>query len=353
MAHCLSQAKVTEMSIMAMQTESSSTMHWDGIYNITLVHAKLQDHTKSNTSTKAQTNAHEQGRGSGRSAGRGQGGGTGRGGRTGRGPATSTANPDLVFTTVSGPNITMKANMKFQPEDWSKLTAAQKSQLRAAKGLPTLPTTPCEVHCTDVTPIATPIDSVSVVTEVTGDSLLRQTLSNKAARTPTYNNSMNQLNYKGSAYQRIANHVNICYHIQSASRQNQHGSIIDGSANGGMSGSDVRVIEQSLLSADVIGLADHAVKDIPISTVAGVLTSSCGKIIGIFHHYAHLGTGKTIHSANKMRHFGIEISDTPLTLAVKQRIQHPDGSLYPLEMYPPSDYELDTYPHVFLTSDET
>ena len=71
MAHCLSQAKVTEMSIMAMQTGSASTMHWDGFYTIILAHAKLQDHTKSNTSTKLQTNVHEQGHGFSRSDGRG------------------------------------------------------------------------------------------------------------------------------------------------------------------------------------------------------------------------------------------------------------------------------------------
>jgi hypothetical protein len=35
---------------------------------------------------------------------------------TGCGPATSTANPNMVFTTLSGPNMTMKANIKFQPE---------------------------------------------------------------------------------------------------------------------------------------------------------------------------------------------------------------------------------------------
>jgi hypothetical protein len=113
---------------------------------------------------------------------------------------------------------------------------------------------------------------VSVVTEVTGDSLLRLTLSNRAARTPTYNNSANQINYNWSTYQRFANHVNICCHVQSASRQNQHGSLIDGDVNDGISGSDVHAIEQSLLSADVTVLADHAVKEIPIATVAGVLT---------------------------------------------------------------------------------
>jgi hypothetical protein len=85
-------------------------------------------------------------------------------------------------------------------------------------------------------------------------------------------------------------------------------------------------------------------------------------MIGIFHQYAHLGTGKTIHSANQMRHFGIEISDTPLALAGKQRIQHPDGYVIPLsirnglpymDVGPLLDHECDTYPHVFFTSDET
>jgi hypothetical protein len=62
-----------------------------------------------------------------------------------------------------------------------------------------------------------------------------------------------------------------------------------------------------------------------LTILSGVLSSSRGKTFGIFHQYAHLGTGKTIRSANQMRHFGIEILDTPRALAGKQRIQHPDG----------------------------
>ena len=92
------------------------------------------------------------------------------------------------------------------------------------------------------------------------------------------------------------------------------GSLIDGGADGGMSGCDVRVIEHTLQSADVTGLAALAVNNLPIATVAGVLSSSRGNIIGIFHQYAHLGTGKTIHSANQMWQFGIEISDTLTSL---------------------------------------
>jgi hypothetical protein len=66
--------------------------------------------------------------------------------------------------------MTMEANMNFQPEEWGKLIPAQKSQLYAAKDLTSLPTTPCEAYSTTFTPIALPVDSLSVVTEVANDS---------------------------------------------------------------------------------------------------------------------------------------------------------------------------------------
>jgi hypothetical protein len=59
--------------------------------------------------------------------------------------------------------------------------------------------------------------------------------------------------------------------------------------------------------------------------------------------------------------FGIEISDIPHALAGKQSIHHPEGYVIPLsvrnplpfmDLHPPMDHELDTYPHVFFTSDE-
>ena len=75
-----------------------------------------------------------------------------------------------------------------------------------------------------------------------------------------------------------------------------------------MSGFDVRVIEHTLHTADVLVLAAHVVNDLPIATVAGVINTVQGNIIGIFHQYAHLGTGKTIHS------FGSDVNDKPLSL---------------------------------------
>ena len=102
------------------------------------------------------------------------------------------------------------------------------------------------------------------------------------------------MNYQGKTWQSI-NKCEIFYSI------NQHhitryGSLIDGGANGGFSGDDVTVIEQSLHKVSISGLAAHVVHDIPICTVAGLLQSHKGPIIAIFHQFAHKGTVKTVHS---------------------------------------------------------
>ena len=79
----------------------------------------------------------------------------------------------------------MKANMKFAPEEWKKLTPGQKSQLRTVKGLASLPRTPynpsISVNTTSVQPaqaVVTEIDSTQ-----SNGSHLRQTLSNHNVRT--------------------------------------------------------------------------------------------------------------------------------------------------------------------------
>jgi hypothetical protein len=255
--------------------------------------------------------------------------------------------------------MTMKANMKFTSEEYLKLTHDQKVKLRAAKGLTPWPTTPKTTRAANsstVTP--TPVATTPAVTEPPADHL-RQVLSNRNTRTPSDSDSQ-QVTFNGATYQRITNATNVSYRVNNSSRCPQSGSLIDGGANGGMSGNDVRVIETTLNHADVSGLADHSVTDLPIATVAGVLSTSQGPIIGIFHQYAHLGSGKTIHSANQMRHFGVDICEVPQALHGKQRIHHPDGYVIPLsirnglaymDMHPPSDSELETLPHVFFTSD--
>jgi hypothetical protein len=128
-----------------------------------------------------------------------------------------------------------------------------------------------------------------------------------------------------------------------------------------MSGSDVRILHQTKSIVDVNGIANQSVTNLPLCTVAGLIETHKGPIIGIFNQYAHYGTGNTVHSVNQMRHFGLKVDETPRTFGHgKQCIQTPDGYVIPLsirnglpfmDMTPPTDNELDSYPHVMFTSD--
>ena len=68
-----------------------------------------------------------------------------------------------------------------------------------------------------------------------------------------------------------------------------------------MAGEDVIVIEETLAKVDVTGIADNAIIDLPVATVADLIQTSRGPIIGIFHQYAYVGKGKTIHSSNQLK----------------------------------------------------
>ena len=86
---------------------------------------------------------------------------------------------------------------------------------------------------------------------------------------------------------------------------------MDGGANGGMSGADVRLLETGYDTADVSGIADNAVQNLPIATCAGLVESTTGPIVVIMHQYAHYGKGKMIHSVNQLLHFGVQVDATP------------------------------------------
>ena len=149
------------------------------------------------------------------------------------------------------------------------------------------------------------------------------------------------------------------YHVGNGKRVSNQGSLIDGGANGGMAGKDVKVIEETFQKVNLTGIADNTIEDIPIGTVAGLITTTRGPIIGIFHQYAIVGKGKTIHSSNQLKSFGVQIDDTPRKLKGSQCIKHPDGYVIPLsirnglpymDMKCPSEDEMNEYPHVIFTS---
>ena len=137
--------------------------------------------------------------------------------------------------------------------------------------------------------------------------------------------------------------------------------MVDSGANGGLAGDDVRVLETSFQKADVSGIGDTNITDLHLCTVAGVIQTTQGPIVGIFHQYAKYGHGKTIHSSNQMASFGMDVNERPKHLkGGRQSIVTPEGFVIPLairqglaymDMHPPSDHELDSFPHVTFTSD--
>ena len=169
--------------------------------------------------------------------------------------------------------------------------------------------------------------------------------------------------HKGKRYQMM--NTNIHYGVSEHERTNTIASLVDRGSNGGLGGEDVRLLESTLRKADISGIDDFTIKDVPIGTVAGVSLAYMGNtqvyINLILHQYAYLGTGKTIHSSIQLEDHQIEVNDKSYKVkGGRQALTTPDGYIIPLQirgglayldMHPPTDQELDEYPHIVLTAD--
>ena len=69
--------------------------------------------------------------------------------------------------------------------------------------------------------------------------------------------------------------MNKCtYHISKHVQASCSGSLIDGGCNGGLAEDDVVVLEESTQLVDITGIADSKIESVPISTVAGLITTT-------------------------------------------------------------------------------
>ena len=152
---------------------------------------------------------------------------------------------------------------------------------------------------------------------------------------------------------------NVHYKTSQHQMGDSEDSLVDRGANGGLAGNDVLVIEHSTRTADVTGIDNHKICDVPISTVAGLLTSNKGPVIGIMHGYAYTGKGATIHSSGQLEWYKNVVDDRSRAVGGKQMIVTVDGYTLPLQMKQglprlpmtaPTTSDMETYPHVILTS---
>jgi hypothetical protein len=164
----------------------------------------------------------------------------------------------------------------------------------------------------------------------------------------------------GRVFTRECNNVNFKYQIRNYETSVATGSLVDGGANKGLAGSDMRRIEMTLAKADVSGIGDADLTDLAIGTFAAVIETTDGKIVGLFSQCADYGIGKSVHSSSQMRDFGLDANDVARRYhGGLQRIATPEGHVVPLkirnglacmDMRPPTDEELARIPQRITSS---
>ena len=136
--------------------------------------------------------------------------------------------------------------------------------------------------------------------------------------------------------------------------------MVDHGANGGLAGSDMRVIHKPHRKINIQGIDNHEVTGLDVVTAATLLNTSQGKVIGIFNEYAYLGKGSSIHSSGQLEWFKTNVDEKSVKVGGTQLITTLDGYSVPLlirdglayatSLGKPTDQDMDTYPHVFFTS---
>ena len=64
--------------------------------------------------------------------------------------------------------------------------------------------------------------------------------------------------------------------------------MVDRGANGGLAGSDMRVIHKTHRKINISGIDNHEVTGLDVVTAAALLNTSHRKVIGIINEYAYL-----------------------------------------------------------------
>ena len=154
-------------------------------------------------------------------------------------------------------------------------------------------------------------------------------------------------------------HTHLLYHVAQA-KQAQHGSLVDRGANGGLAGSDVRILSKSSRKCTVTGIDQHQINGLDIVQCAALVKTNHGYVNLIMNEYAYYGKGHTIHSSGQIEWNKNQVDDRSVKVGGSQCITTLDGYSFPLKctgglmylsiMGKPTDEELLKYPSVHLTS---
>ena len=154
--------------------------------------------------------------------------------------------------------------------------------------------------------------------------------------------------------------IQVCQHylFQHANHTNQQ--LVDHGANEGLAGPDMRGIHRTYRKIKIQDIDNHEVADLDVVTAATLLNTPQGKVIGIFNEYAYLWKGSSIHSSGQLEWLQTNVDETSVKVGGTQLINTLDGYPVPLlikdglayatSLGKPTDQDMDTYPHVFITS---
>ena len=154
--------------------------------------------------------------------------------------------------------------------------------------------------------------------------------------------------------ERTINH-HFTYHVAQAS-QGKHGSLVDKGTNGGLAGSDVRILSRSSRKCTVTGIDSHELQGLDVVQCAALVETNHDIVNLIMNEYTCYGNGHTIHSSGKIEWFKNSVGERSVQIGGKQRIFTIDGYTMPLTcrgglMYlsilgKPTDTDLERYPAV-------
>ena len=94
----------------------------------------------------------------------------------------------------------------------------------------------------------------------------------------------------------------------------------------------MRVLQKTHRKTNIVGIYDHELNGLNVVTTAALLDTQKGPFIGIFHEYAHLCKGRSIHAAGQMEWFNCKVDDRSKVVGGAQRIETSDGYVIPLSI---------------------
>ena len=154
--------------------------------------------------------------------------------------------------------------------------------------------------------------------------------------------------------------IQVCQHylFQHANHTNQQ--MVDHGANEGLAGPDMHGIHRTYRKIKIQDIDNHEVADLDVVTAATLLNTPQGKVTGIFNEYAYLWKGSSIHSSGQLEWLQTHVHETSVKVGGTQLINTLDGYSVPLLIKDGLAYatslgrltnlDMDTYPHVFITS---